>query len=125
MGRLPHGQTCARRACASGVVPSALELVGGPTEATAAARSPPKGEDLPDNFCGGKLKLRVQLDTAAGRFPAILKVFCIVGPNAARSHDEPAEEGVTLKIPGVIKLQPGRRRREHLRAAGLAKTPLT
>jgi hypothetical protein len=61
-----------------------------------------EGLDLPDNFCGGKLKFRAQLDTAAGQFSGILTVFCIVGPKAPSNHDEPPEEGVTLDIPGVI-----------------------
>jgi hypothetical protein len=30
-----------------------------------------------------------------------LTVFCIVGPQAHESHDEPSEEGVTLVVPGV------------------------
>lgn len=64
---------------------------------------PAIGVDLgDDDLCGGKLKLRVLLDTAAGQFKGILTVFCIVGPKAPKSHNEPPEEGVTLNIPGVI-----------------------
>lgn len=55
-----------------------------------------------DNLCGGAVKMRVVLDTPAGQFPGILTVFCIVGPKAPTSHNDPSEEGVTLNIPGVI-----------------------
>ncbi len=57
---------------------------------------------LPPNFCGGALKLRVLLITPVGAFDAILTVFCIVGPKAPESHNEPAEEGVTLNVADVI-----------------------
>jgi hypothetical protein len=55
-----------------------------------------------DNLCGGAVKLRVVLDTPLGQHPGILTVFCIVGPNAPTSHNDPSEEGVTLDVPGVI-----------------------
>jgi hypothetical protein len=57
---------------------------------------------IPPNFCGGALKLRVLLATAAGTFDGILTVFCIIGPQTPERTDEPPEEGITLNIPGVI-----------------------
>lgn len=57
---------------------------------------------LPSNFCGGKLKLRVELTTPGGTFDGILTVFCIIGPNPPNSHEQPIGEGVTLDIAGVI-----------------------
>jgi hypothetical protein len=64
---------------------------------------PALGVDLgDDDLCGGAVKLRVVLDTPAGAFPGILTVFCIVGPNAPTSHNDPSEEGVTLDIVGHI-----------------------
>ena len=62
------------------------------------------GDEIPANFCGGKLKMRVLL-TPEGTtlaIPAVLTVFCIIGPNPPTSHDDPSEEGVTLVVPGVI-----------------------
>ncbi len=55
-----------------------------------------------DNLCGGALKLAVVLDTPIGEFPAILTIFCVIGPGAPSSHNTPDGEGVTLNIPGVI-----------------------
>jgi len=55
-----------------------------------------------DNLCGGALKMAVTLDTAIGQFPAVLTIFCIIGPGAPASHSTPEGEGVTLNIPGVI-----------------------
>ena len=42
------------------------------------------------------------LDTPIGEFPAILTIFCIIGPHAPASHSLPEGEGVTLNVPGVI-----------------------
>ena len=36
------------------------------------------------------------------QIPAILTVFCIIGPNPPNIHDDPSGEGVTLVVPGVI-----------------------
>jgi hypothetical protein len=64
---------------------------------------PALGVDLgDDNLCGGAVKMRVVLDTPSGQHQGILTVFCIVGPNAPTSHNDPSEEGVTLDIPGII-----------------------
>src|SRR5918996_2893035 len=63
-----------------------------------------EGDPLPSNFCGGKLKMRVVL-TPEGtnlQIPAILTVFCIIGPNPPNSHDDESGEGITLVVPGVI-----------------------
>ncbi len=57
------------------------------------------GMPIPDNFCGGKLQLRVTLTPTGGTpHDGILWVYCIIGPNPPNS----AEEGVRLLIPGVI-----------------------
>jgi hypothetical protein len=66
---------------------------------------PAIGVDLgSDDLCGGALKLRVLLtpEGTTQQIPATLTVFCIVGPKAPESHNEPPEEGVALNIPGVI-----------------------
>ena len=64
---------------------------------------PALGVDLgDDNLCGGAVKMAVVLDTPIGQFPAVMTVFCIVGPKAPTSHNDPSEEGVTLNVPGVI-----------------------
>lgn len=64
---------------------------------------PALGLDLEDdNVCGGALMMGVLLDTEIGTFPAILTVFCIIGPQAPATHDEPDGEGITLKVPGII-----------------------
>jgi hypothetical protein len=64
---------------------------------------PAIGVDLEDdNFCGGAVKMRVQLSVDGdGTLPGILTVFCIVGPKAPSSHNTPSGEGVTLVVPGV------------------------
>jgi hypothetical protein len=61
------------------------------------------GVTLPPNFCGGALKLDVTL-TPTGTSLALdrkLTIFCIIGPQAPSSHDDPSEEGITLVVPGV------------------------
>jgi hypothetical protein len=64
---------------------------------------PALGVDLgDDNLCGGALKMAVVLDTPIGEFPAILTIFCIVGPKAPASHSTEEGEGVTLNVPGVV-----------------------
>jgi hypothetical protein len=62
------------------------------------------GNDIPDNFCGGKVKMRVTLTPEGTELaiPGVLTVFCIIGPNPPTSHDDPSEEGVTLVVPGII-----------------------
>jgi len=55
-----------------------------------------------DDLCGGAVQMAVTLETPIGDFPAMLTVFCIVGPMAPASHNTPDGEGVTLNIPGVI-----------------------
>jgi len=57
---------------------------------------------IPPFICGGALKLSVLLTAGTQQFEGILTIFCIVGENPPNSHDELAEEGVTLNIPGVI-----------------------
>lgn len=63
---------------------------------------PALGADLPDNFCGGALKMAVVLDTPLGELPGVLTVFCIIGDQAPSSHNLPNGEGVTLVVPGII-----------------------
>jgi hypothetical protein len=64
---------------------------------------PALGVDLgSDDLCGGAVKMRVELTTPTGTLPAILTVFCVVGPRAPASHNTPAGEGVSLNVPGVI-----------------------
>jgi hypothetical protein len=64
---------------------------------------PALGVDLgDDNLCGGAIKMAVTLSTPLGQLPAMLTVFCIVGPLAPGSHNSPSGEGVTLNVPGII-----------------------
>jgi hypothetical protein len=57
---------------------------------------------LPDNFCGGKVKMRVTLTTPHGQLPGIMTVICIIGPNPPNSAFGTRSEGVMLDIPGII-----------------------
>lgn len=57
---------------------------------------------IPPFICGGGLKIRVLLTAGGQQLEGILTIFCIVGENPPNSHDELAEEGITLNIPGVI-----------------------
>ncbi len=55
---------------------------------------PALGVDLGDEGqCGGAVRLRVVLNTPAGRHQGVLTVFCIVGPHTPTSHNDPSEEG--------------------------------
>jgi hypothetical protein len=62
------------------------------------------GDPLPDNFCGGVVKMRVTLMPAGTslHLPGILTVICVIGPNPPNSINGPRSEGVTLDVPGVI-----------------------
>jgi hypothetical protein len=62
------------------------------------------GVTLPPNFCGGALKLEVTLTPTRTNlaFRGILTIFCIVGPQAPESHNDPSEEGVALVVPGIV-----------------------
>lgn len=60
------------------------------------------GFDIPDNLCGGELRLRVTLtNSASQQFQGVLSIFCIIGENPPNSHDEPSEEGINLDVRGV------------------------
>jgi hypothetical protein len=62
------------------------------------------GTPIPDNFCGGKVKLRVTLSTPLGQLPATMTVICIIGPNPPDSafHEGKRSEGAMLDVPGVV-----------------------
>jgi hypothetical protein len=56
-----------------------------------------------DDLCGGAVQMAVTLHTPMGEFPAMLTVFCIIGPMAPANHNGSMDgEGVTLNVPGVI-----------------------
>jgi hypothetical protein len=58
---------------------------------------------LPDNFCGGKVRLRVTLTTPLGQLPATMTVICIIGPNPPNSAlGDKRSEGAMLDVPGVV-----------------------
>ena len=57
---------------------------------------------LPDNFCGGKVKMSVMLTTPLGEISGTLTVFCVIGPNPPNSIDATHGEGATLSVPGII-----------------------
>jgi hypothetical protein len=61
------------------------------------------GDPLPDNFCGGVVKMRVTLMPTGTslHLPGILTVICVIGPNPPNSINGPRSEGVTLDVPGV------------------------
>jgi hypothetical protein len=58
---------------------------------------------LPDNFCGGVVKMRVTLMPAGTslHLRGILTVICVIGPNPPNSINGPRGEGVTLDVPGI------------------------
>jgi hypothetical protein len=56
------------------------------------------GNDIPDNLCGGKVKMRVLLETPLGELSGILTVFCVIGDHRPSS----AVEGTTLVVPGHV-----------------------
>ena len=67
---------------------------------------PAAGLTLPPNFCGGALKMRTLFMPAgtAQALPGIITVFCVIGPQAPPTHDnptEPGEEGATAIVPGI------------------------
>jgi len=61
------------------------------------------GDPLPDNFCGGVVKMRVTLMPTGTNLhlPGILTVICVIGPNPPNMIDGPRGEGVTLDVPGI------------------------
>jgi hypothetical protein len=63
-----------------------------------------EGDPLPPELCGGQLKMAVVLtpDGTSLQIPAILTVFCIIGPNPPNSHDDMSGEGITLVVPGIV-----------------------
>jgi hypothetical protein len=60
------------------------------------------GEPIPSDLCGGVVKFAATFSTPIGELDGIITVYCIVGPKAASSHDEPPGEGVTVVVPGII-----------------------
>ena len=62
------------------------------------------GDQIPPDFCGGKVVIRVMLDTPLGELPGILTVICVIGPNPPNSiiSNGDRSEGATLSIPGII-----------------------
>ena len=62
------------------------------------------GDQIPPDFCGGKVVIRVMLDTPLGELPGILTVICVIGPNPPNSiiSNGDRSEGATLGIPGII-----------------------
>jgi hypothetical protein len=67
---------------------------------------PSIGLTLPPNFCGGAVKMRVVFRPAGTSLviPGLITVFCVIGPQAPPTHDnptEPGEEGVRVVVPGI------------------------
>ena len=62
------------------------------------------GNPIPPDFCGGAVKMGVELTTPLGTLPGVLTVFCVIGSKLPASHDDPdfSGEGVTLDVPGVV-----------------------
>lgn len=60
------------------------------------------GEPIPSDLCGGAVKFAATFSTPLGELGGIITVFCIVGPKAPSSHNEPSGEGVTVVVPGII-----------------------
>ncbi len=59
--------------------------------------------ELPPDFCGGAVKMRVTLtpEGTSLAVPGTLTVFCIIGPNPPNNHDDPTGEGIHLVVPGI------------------------
>jgi hypothetical protein len=56
-----------------------------------------------DDFCGGAVKMAIVIHVGTAEFPAMLTVFCIIGPQAPSSHNgSMGGEGVTMNVPGII-----------------------
>jgi hypothetical protein len=67
---------------------------------------PDAGITLPPDLCGGALKMRALFMPAGANLalPGIITVFCVIGPQAPPTHDnpgEPGEEGATALVPGI------------------------
>jgi hypothetical protein len=65
---------------------------------------PSIGATLPPNLCGGRLSLDVTFTAPDGSVPGRITVFCVIGPQAPPTHDNPTEageEGVTAVVPGI------------------------
>ncbi|MGH2357488.1 MAG: hypothetical protein ACRDGJ_05675 [Candidatus Limnocylindria bacterium] len=60
------------------------------------------GEVIPPDLCGGAVKFAATFSTPFGELDGIITVFCIVGPKAPSSHDDPSGEGVTVVVPGIV-----------------------
>jgi len=60
------------------------------------------GTPIPPDFCGGKVKMSVMLNTPHGELPGTLTIFCVIGPNPPNSINGPLGEGATLSVPGII-----------------------
>jgi hypothetical protein len=60
------------------------------------------GEPIPSDLCGGVVRFAAAFSTPIGELDGIITVFCIVGPKAPSSHDDPSGEGVTVVVPGII-----------------------
>ena len=60
------------------------------------------GEAIPPDLCGGAVKFRATFSTPIGELGGTITVFCIVGPKAPSSHNEPSGEGVTVVVPGIV-----------------------
>jgi hypothetical protein len=62
------------------------------------------GTEIPPNFCGGKVSMRVTLKTPVGELPGILTVICVIGPNPPNSiiSNGDRSEGATLDVPGIV-----------------------
>jgi hypothetical protein len=68
---------------------------------------PSLGATLPPDFCGGALKLRALFTVTAPapiagfQVEGVLTIFCIIGPQAPATHDDPSGEGISLVVPGI------------------------
>jgi hypothetical protein len=60
------------------------------------------GEPIPLDLCGGAVKFGATFSTPIGELQGTITVFCIVGPNAPSSHNQPTGEGVTVVVPGIV-----------------------
>lgn len=60
------------------------------------------GDPIPAELCGGAVRFTATFSTPIGDLDGIITVFCIVGPKAPSSHDQPSGEGVTAVVPGII-----------------------
>lgn len=79
------------------------------------------GQPLPPEFCGGKASFAATFGTTIGELDGDHRGLLHRRPRAPSSHDEPADEGVTVVVPEIINFNHTGGGEEHLHPDQLAK----